>query len=174
MNSVEEQVEMPGKASKQMIFLRGIIMLLLGIGIFFKPAYSLWWITMLVGALVIIDGALTLYSSLRIRHEVRVIMIVDAIFLILLGIFAIISPLLMDVVWVMLIGIWEILTGLQSIFMRRKPDQCIMPMISGIISVLIGLFFLALPIAGLLTLSWLIGIVLIAGAVSCFITVWRA
>ena len=173
MNLFTETLGAPEKMSKNMLFLRGIIMLILGICIFFKPAFTLWWLTILLGALVLFDGVLTMFASLKIKSEVKSIMIADAIFMILLGFFALISPLLMDLIWIMLIGIWEILTGLQSIFMRRESDNLLLSTISGVISVVIGLFFLALPAVGMMTLFWLVGIALIIAAIVCFYSVWK-
>ena len=100
-------------------------------------------------------------------------MIIDAIFLIMLGFFAVISPLMMDVIWIMLIGIWEILSGLQSIFLREESNAPRLTLTSGIISIIIGIFFLAAPSAGVMGITWLIALFLLAAAAVCFFTAWK-
>ena len=57
--------------------------------------------------------------------------------------------------------------------MRRESDNLLLSTVSGVISVVIGLFFLALPAVGMMALFWLVGIALIIAAVVCFYSVWK-
>ena len=161
------------KVSKRMLILRGIVLLLLGVSMFYKPLFTLWYLTVAIGILVIIDGIAALAATLRGKNQLRSIMIIDAIFLIMLGFFAVISPLMMDVIWIMLIGIWEILSGLQSIFLREESNAPRLTLTSGIISIIIGIFFLAAPSAGVMGITWLIALFLLAAAAVCFFTAWK-
>ena len=166
MNNISNQLNRIFKMTRWMMILRAIIMFICGGCMFFAPLPTLWWMTVCIGTIVLIDGVIMLYSALQSEdYELRGTLTVNAVLLILLGLFSLVSPFLMDMVWVMLIGVWQLLAGLQYLFLRKHLKHTFFTLLNGILSVLAGLFFLLLPFGGLLATSWLIAGVLIASAI---------
>jgi len=157
--------------SRSMLVLRGLIFLLLGVFLFFRPVVTLWWVTLCIGAVVLVDGVMMFAASFRHRGSRRGLMIADAVFLVLLGIFALSSPFIADILWVVFVGLWQILSGIQAFFLKDGGSRGWL-IFSGILSILLGIFFIFAPFAGLLTLSWVLAIALIISAFSSFAGAW--
>ena len=164
MNTIQNQLNSILRMSKGMIIFRSAVMLLIGICMIFEPLQTLWWMTICIGAIVLIDGVMILAASLQSQDELRGVMLVNSALLIMLGIFSLLAPLMMDMVWVMLLGIWQLLSGLQYLFLRKRSRHTFFTLITGILSVLAGLFFLFVPFGGLLAATWLIAVILIVSA----------
>ena len=173
MNNISNQLNSILKMTKGMMIFRAVIMFIIGVCMIFAPLQTLWWMTVCIGAFVLIDGVTLLSGALQARDELRGIMLINAVLLIMLGLFSLVSPFLMDMVWVMLIGVWQLLAGLQYLFLRKSGKHTVFTMLNGILSVLAGLFFLLLPFGGLLAASWLIAAVLITSAVLSFTGAFR-
>lgn len=173
MNTIQNQLNSILRMSKGMIIFRSAIMLLIGICMIFAPLQTLWWMTICIGAIVLIDGIMILAASLQSQDELRGVMLINSALLIILGIFSLFSPLMMDMVWVMLLGIWQLLSGLQYLFLRKRARHTFFTLMTGILSVLAGLFFLFVPFGGLLAATWLIAIILIVSAVLTLITAFK-
>lgn len=173
MNTIQNQLNSILRMSKGMIIFRSAIMLLIGICMIFAPLQTLWWMTICIGAIVLIDGIIILAASLQSQDELRGVMLINSALLIILGIFSLFSPLMMDMVWVMLLGIWQLLSGLQYLFLRKRARHTFFTLMTGILSVLAGLFFLFVPFGGLLAATWLIAIILIVSAVLTMITAFK-
>ena len=173
MNTIQNQLNSILRMSKGMIIFRSAVMLLIGICMIFEPLQTLWWMTICIGAIVLIDGVMILAASLQSQDELRGVMLVNSALLIMLGIFSLLAPLMMDMVWVMLLGIWQLLSGLQYLFLRKRSRHTFFTLITGILSVLAGLFFLFVPFGGLLAATWLIAVILIVSALLTVITAFK-
>ncbi len=173
MNTIQNQIDTIFRMTRGMIIFRAIVMLIIGAAMFFAPLQTLWWMTIIIGAIVMADGIILLSDAIQSDDELRGVMIVNAILLIILGIFSLSAPLMMDMIWVMLLGIWQFLAGLQYLFLRRKTRHTMFTLTNGILSILAGLFFLFLPFGGLLAATWLIAIVLIVSSVMNFLTAFK-
>ena len=173
MNTIQNQLNSILRMSKGMIIFRSAVMLLIGICMIFEPLQTLWWMTICIGAIVLIDGIMILAASLQSQDELRGVMLVNSALLIMLGILSLFAPLMMDMVWVMLLGIWQLLSGLQYLFLRKRSRHTFFTLVTGILSVLAGLFFLFVPFGGLLAATWLIAVILIVSAVLTVITAFK-
>ena len=173
MDDIQTQVARIFNMTRSMLFFRGIIMLILGIFIFIAPLQTLWWMTICLGAVVLVDGIMMLSASLQSRGDLKGIMAINASLLIILGIFSLLSPLMMDMLWIMLLGIWQFLAGLQYLFLRKGSRHSAFTLLNGIVTALAGIFFMFLPFAGLLAASWLIGAVLLTSAFLSFVSGWK-
>lgn len=173
MNDIQSQINTIFRMTRGMTIFRAVIMLIIGIAMLFAPLQTLWWMTIVIGLIVMVDGIAILSGALQSDDELRNVMVVNAILLIILGIFSLSAPLMMDMIWVMLLGIWQLLSGLQYLFLRKRSRHTFFTLTNGVISVLAGLFFLFLPFGGLLAATWLIAIVLIASSVMNFFTAFK-
>ena len=173
MDTIQNQLNSILKMTRGMIIFRAMIMLIIGVCMIFAPLQTLWWMTICIGAIVLIDGVMLLSASLQSKNELQGVMLINAALLIILGVFSLISPLIMDMVWVMMLGIWQLLAGLQYLFLRKRTRHTFFTLVTGILSVLAGLFFLLLPFGGLLAATWLIAIVLLTSSVMNFVTAFK-
>ena len=173
MDTIQNQLNSILKMTRGMIIFRAMIMLIIGVCMIFAPLQTLWWMTICIGAIVLIDGVMLLSASLQSKNELQGVMMINAALLIILGVFSLISPLIMDMVWVMMLGIWQLLAGLQYLFLRKRTRHTFFTLVTGILSVLAGLFFLLLPFGGLLAATWLIAIVLLTSSVMNFVTAFK-
>lgn len=173
MNTIQNQINKIMRMTKGMIIFRAIVMLAIGVAMFFAPLPTLWWMTIVIGGIVMADGIILLSNAIQSDDELRSVTIVNAILMIILGIFSLSAPLLMDMIWVMLLGIWQFLAGLQYLFLRRRAPHTLFTLTNGILSILAGLFFMFLPFGGLLAATWLIAIVLIVSSVMNFFTAFK-
>ena len=173
MDTIQNQLNSILKMTRGMIIFRAMIMLIIGVCMIFAPLQTLWWMTICIGAFVLIDGVMLLSASLQSKNELQGVMLINAALLIILGVFSLISPLIMDMVWVMMLGIWQLLAGLQYLFLRKRTRHTFFTLVTGILSVLAGLFFLLLPFGGLLAATWLIAIVLLTSSVMNFVTAFK-
>ena len=173
MNTIQDQINKILRMTRGMIIFRAIVMLAIGIAMFFAPLPTLWWMTIIIGGIVMADGIILLSNAIQSDDELRSVTIINAILMIMLGIFSLSAPLLMDMIWVMLLGIWQFLSGLQYLFLRRSARHTLFTLTNGVLSILAGLFFMFLPFGGLLAATWLIAIVLIVSSVMNFITAFK-
>lgn len=173
MNTIQDQINKILRMTKGMIIFRAIVMLAIGVAMFFAPLPTLWWMTIVIGGIVMADGIILLSNAIQSDDELRSVTIINAILMIILGIFSLSAPLLMDMIWVMLLGIWQFLAGLQYLFLRRRARPTLFSLTNGVLSILAGLFFMFLPFGGLLAATWLIAIVLIVSSIMNFITAFK-
>ena len=173
METIQSQINTIFRMTRGMIIFRAAVMLIIGVCMLFAPIQTLWWMTIAVGTVVLADGIMILSASLKSHDELRGVMLVNAALLIILGIFSLISPLLMDMVWVMMLGVWQLLSGLQYLFLQKRARHTLFTLTTGILSVLAGLFFLLVPFGGLLAATWLIAIVLLTSAVLSLMTAFK-
>ena len=149
------------------LILRGLLELVIGILLLCKPAGTIKWLTIVIGALLILDGVVLFFSYLRTRTSGRHWMLVNAVALIVFGTVIVCSPLLMDYLWIIMLGVWHIVSAINEFFgggWRR-----LMGILSCALSLVIGAIFIALPFIALQALILTTGIVMIAyGCFSLF------
>ena len=166
MNTIQDQVNSILRMTKGMLFFRAAVMLITGCCMLFAPLATLWWMTIIIGAIILVDGGMMLAAAIAAPgDDDRGVMIINSVLMLMLGIFSLLSPVLMDMVWVLLLGIWQLLSGMQYLFLRKKSSHTFFTLLNGILSVLCGIFFILMPFAGLLAASWLLAILLMASGV---------
>ena len=173
MNEIQKQASSIMRMSRGMLIFRAVITLVLGVCMLFAPIATMWWMTICIGAVITVDGSMMLAAAISAKDDQRGVMLISACLMIMLGLFSLISPLMMDMVWVMFLGVWQLLSGLQYLFLRKKSKHTMLTILNGIVSVLCGLFFILLPFGGLLAFTWLTAIVLIISGVMAFISAFK-
>ncbi len=147
---------------KNLIF-RGVLELLLGILLLLNPLQTTAMLTIVIGAFLIMDGIGILIAGIRHSGAGKAWLITNAAALALLGLVAVLRPILMDTMWVLVIGVWQIFGGIECLAgggWRRGWNVA-----SGVLSLILGVIFICAPFAGLLSVIWLLGILLISSGV---------
>ncbi len=159
------------KASKAALLLRGVIFLIFGLLMLFKPAAAIASIVIILGVYVLFEGITMLISTFSMPKPARPLMLVNAIMLLILGGVSIFAPMMMGQFAIIFFGVWQLMTGLQCLLLPARRGRA-GTVTSGILSIIAGLFFIGAPLFGLLAFAWLFAVLffvsgllmLIAGA----------
>jgi uncharacterized membrane protein HdeD (DUF308 family) len=152
--------------------LRGVVALLFGIAAFMLPGVMLWALVALFGAYALVDGIFALISAFRrdVRREVRGerwwALLFEGVIGIAIGVLTFIWPKLTAMGLVYMIAFWAILTGALEVITAVRLRHAIrgewLMALIGILSMGFGLLLAIFPLAGALSLMWLIGAYAIA------------
>lgn len=155
--------------------LRGLVAVLFGIAAFMLPGVMLWALVALFGAYALVDGIFALISAFRreVRREVRGErwgpLLFEGVIGILIGVLTFIWPKLTAMGLVYMIAFWAILTGALEVMTAVRLRHAIrgewLMALIGILSMVFGLLLAMFPLAGALSLMWLIGAYAIAAGV---------
>jgi uncharacterized membrane protein HdeD (DUF308 family) len=143
--------------------LRGLVAALFGIAAFVWPGITLWALVALFGAYALVDGVFALVSAFtrNVERERWWALLFEGVVGILVGILTFIWPGLTAFGLLYLIAFWAILTGVfevvTAIRLRREiTGEWLMALI-GVLSILFGVLLIAYPLAGALSVVWMIG-----------------
>lgn len=150
-----------------MLALRGAVAILFGFLTFVWPGLTLAALVLLFGAYALLDGIFAWVVALRNLKAPRVwVLFLEGITGILAGILTFIWPGITGLALLYVIAFWSLVTGvfeiLAAIRLREEiPNEWLLGL-SGVLSVLFGLFLVVFPGAGALTVAWMIGAYAIA------------
>jgi len=148
--------------------LRGLAAVLFGLAALFWPGLVLAVLIVLFGAYALVDGVLALIAAFRSsgRGARRGLLLIEGVIGILFGLIALLWPDLTALALLYLFALWVILGGIARIFMaimlRREIENEWSIGLSGVLYVILGIFLILLPGAGLLAYTWLIGLFALA------------
>jgi uncharacterized membrane protein HdeD (DUF308 family) len=144
--------------------LQGVTAVLLGILALVWPYQTLLALVILFGAFMLVDGVLTLAGALAWRkwNQGWWAVALAGVAGIIVGVLTFVWPGMTGLVLLYLIAAWAITTGILEIVaaieLRRVIEGEWLMVLSGILSVVLGVLLVAFPGAGALGLAWLIGI----------------
>jgi uncharacterized membrane protein HdeD (DUF308 family) len=160
--------------------LRGLAAILFGILTFAWPGITLFVLILFFGAYMLVDGIFAIVAAVRIaREEARWwLLLLEGILGVVAGIVTFFWPGLTALALLYLIAAWAIVTGIMEIVEAIRLRQEIVGewalILGGALSVLFGVLLVVIPArAGLLSLTWLIGIYAVAFGVLLVILAFR-
>jgi uncharacterized membrane protein HdeD (DUF308 family) len=142
--------------------LRGVLAILFGIGAFIWPAITLGALILLYGIFALADGILALIGLISgRRYAVWWAQLLQGLLGIAAGLIALAWPGLTALALLWVIAFWAILTGVMQIAaavrLRNEITNEWYLILGGVLSVALGIAFLFVPGAGILSLVWLLG-----------------
>ena len=159
------------------ILLRGILSIAFGILAFVQPGLSLLAIVFVWGAYALADGVVALIAAFRVHDSKRPIwpFVLIGLLGVAAGLIALTKPVAAGAALLAIIAAWAIIVGalqLVAAFRLRKViEREWLLAISGALSIVFGLLLLRYPVAGAVSILWLIasfaiafGVLLIAFA----------
>ncbi|MPM74484.1 hypothetical protein SDC9_121472 [bioreactor metagenome] len=147
------------RASKAILLLRGLIFLILGVLLWAHPVAAMTAIVIVLGIYILFEGGLMLGAAFGVRGRMRTMLTINAIALLLLGLAAIVAPLWMGEFAVIFFGVWQLMSGIQClIFPSSNGLSKTGAILSGILSLLAGLFFIGAPLFGLVVFGVLFAV----------------
>jgi len=166
--------------SWRVLALRGAISILFGILAVLWPGLTLMWLIVLFAAWAVISGFAYMSAAVKNRqahHDWWMLLMLGLIGL-GAGVIAILNPGLTTVFLVLLMGATAMANGIMDIAMAIRLRKVIhgegLLILSGIVSVLFGVFVFFFPSAGALAMVWLISIYAVVTGVLLLALAWRA
>ena len=160
--------------------LRGAVAILFGLAALLRPDIALEALILLFGAYALVDGVFAIvgvFGGTR-GGTPRWLLVIEGIVGILAGLIAFVLPGLTAILLLYLIAAWAVITGISEIATAIRLRQEITGewalIIGGALSIIFGVILAVIgPVAGLLSLVWLIGVYALAFGILMLITAFQ-
>jgi uncharacterized membrane protein HdeD (DUF308 family) len=158
--------------------LRGALAILFALVAFFLPGITATALVLVFGAYALVDGIFALIAGLRAaRHHGRSApLLIEGILNLLIGMLVLLWPGAALVGLVYLIAIWAVVTGVlliaAGIALIRHSGEWLL-IVGGIVSVVLGLVLFFAPGAGIVAISWWLGVYALLFGIALLITAFR-
>ena len=160
--------------------LRGAVAILFGLAALLRPDIALEALILLFGAYALVDGVFAIvgvFGGTR-GGTPRWLLVIEGIAGILAGLIAFVLPGLTAILLLYLIAAWAVITGISEIATAMRLRQEITGewalIIGGALSIIFGVILAVIgPVAGLLSLVWLIGVYALAFGILMLITAFQ-
>ena len=158
--------------------LRGALAILFALLAFFLPLVAATAMVLVFGAYAFVDGIFALIAGLRAarRHGRSAPLLIEGVLNLLIGVAVFVWPAAMLVALIYLIAIWAVLTGglliAAGIALIRHSGEWLL-ILGGIISVLLGIVLFFAPGAGIVALSWWLGVYALLFGIALLMTAFR-
>jgi uncharacterized membrane protein HdeD (DUF308 family) len=144
------------------VALRGVVAILFGIAALARPGVTVLALVVLFGIYALIDGVLSIATAIwAAGRHVRWPFALEGVVGIAAGIMTFAWPTITAVVLVILIGWWALITGIFEIVAAVRLRNVIrgewLLALSGILSLLVGVLLVIYPVAGAVSVVWVIG-----------------
>ena len=142
--------------------LRGVAAILFGLIAILMPAMTAVVLILLFGAYALIDGIFALVAGLRAahRHGRSVPLLLEGVLNLLVGVVCFVWPAAALVALIYVIAFWAIISGVSlmaaGISLIRVAGEWLL-VLSGLLSLLLGVILLVQPTVGIVALSWWLG-----------------
>jgi uncharacterized membrane protein HdeD (DUF308 family) len=160
------------KKSNWIIFLvNGLIAILFGLLALFVPLETILTLTRYFGLIILLGGLIMFYVSYKNMKAKKtyLLLMCEAILAILIGAVMAFYPSKSLEIFLILIGIWAVIMGLLQIIvavqMRKKVSNHMMFTLNGVITLVFGLLLFFDPLATIKTLFIAIGLLALAAGV---------
>ncbi len=162
-----------------LFMVRGFAAVLFGAISLFMPGLTLAALVISFGVFAIVSGAATAYHAFNARHEQHDwwVQLMEGFVGVVAGILTLTWPDIASLGLLFFIAAWAISSGLLQIVtafqLRKEIDNEWMLGISGLLSILFGLFIIRFPLGGVLAIASIIGIYAMAYGILMFALGWR-
>lgn len=143
--------------------LRGVAAIIFGVLAFISPAATVLALVLIFGIYAIADGVLALFAAFQMRKDFSHwwVVLLEGLAGILVGIIAVVYPVLTAGTLLLLIAFWAVFTGIMEIIaairLRNEIKNEWLLILTGILSVILGVLLVAFPLTGSLAVVWMIG-----------------
>jgi uncharacterized membrane protein HdeD (DUF308 family) len=146
-----------------LVLIRGLLAIVFGIAAFVWPGITLLVLVAFFGAYMFVDGVVALVAAIQFRHERErwPALLLEAVIGIVIGVVTFLVPGITALAWIYTIAAWAIVTGILEIVaairLRRAIANEWFLLLSGALSIVLGVVLALLPLAGLIAWVWVIG-----------------
>ncbi len=159
--------------------LRGVVAILFGILALVWPKETILALVLLFGAYALVDGIFTVVAGIAsYRYFERWwAVLLEGVVGILIGVLTFIWPNITALVFLYFIAAWALITGIfeivAAIQLRRVIKGEWALILSGLLSMILGVLLFVFPSAGAVSVVWLIGIYAILFGITLIILAFR-
>jgi uncharacterized membrane protein HdeD (DUF308 family) len=159
------------------VLLRGLIAIAFAVLAFTWPGVTVATLVLLFGFYALADGISSLIAAIVGRHhEDRWLLVLEGIIGIWAGVLTLRAPGLTAALLVFFISIWAMATGflriVEAIRLRKQISGELWLALSGVLSILFALMLIIRPVAGALSIVWILAAyVLLLGVFLVFLGV---
>ncbi len=163
------------------LLIRGVVAIIFGVLVFISgPLVTAVTLVLVFGAYALVDGGFAIFHAIQHRDQPSWwATLIEGIIGVLVGLGALLLPppdtlsILFYVIafWAIATGAMEVITAIQ---VRKEVHSEIWMILSGLASLAFGVLLIVFPLAGLLTLWWLIGVYAVAFGVMMILLAFRA
>ena len=147
-----------------MLGIRGVFAVLFGLTALFLPLLALFAVVIFFGAYFLVDGMMAVVAAVQGRKNFRMwwLLLLEGLVGVAIGLMTFFWPGRTALVLFYFVASWAIVTGIFEIgaafsgWSRIGHEWTIA--LAGIVSIILGIFLFARPVAGLLALVWSVGI----------------
>jgi uncharacterized membrane protein HdeD (DUF308 family) len=146
-----------------LLALRGLMTLVFGVLTLFWPGVTLEILALIFGAYMFVDGVFALIAMLSGRRHGHhwLGFLLEGVAGILVGVLTFLHPGLAIAAVVYLIAAWAIVTGVfqlvEAVVVGRYLEGVFWLILSGVVSIVLGILLFANPGAGAVALAWFLG-----------------
>lgn len=163
MEVLEKKLALAMSKNWWVVLIHGIVGILFGLMIFTMPLISILVLVYMFAFMLIFDGAINTYIGAKLKNQTDEwwVVLFGGILAILLGVISMLYPNITIVVLLIMVAIWTIIAGITKILiaikLRKEINGEIFIILSGVLSVLVGIFLIARPLSGMVALAWVAG-----------------
>lgn len=144
------------------LMIRGVLAILFGIAALLVPGATLLTLVLLFAAYAAIDGVMAIVMAFRAAegHGRVWPFVIEGVLNLAAAAIAVLWPGVTVIVFTAIVAAWAILSGIAMLvgaFRLRVEHGDWLLILSGILSILLGVTFIVFPVAAALTLAWMIG-----------------
>lgn len=164
------------KTSRWSLLLRGIVLLILGMIMFSNPQSFFATLTMIIGAVLLVDGISMLISLLTADGKKSIPLMLMAGVIILLGLLAFSRPMAVNMFFMCAIGLWLFISAIQTLYIRMLFRLPLLSLLSSVFSMLLGIVLFVVPWTGIAFFGIWLGILfLLSGAFTIIeaVSIWQ-
>ena len=156
-----------------LLLLLGVLGIVAGIVVLLVPNDSLATLAVVSGVFLLVDGVFELVSALGRGVEHRGLLVVVGLLSIIAGVILVRHPFGAVVAFALLVGLWLITIGILRVFEAfSTPERRGWSLVVALLEVIAGVVIVAVPDIGLATLAVFIGISFILRGVAMCAVGW--
>jgi len=144
--------------------VRGLVAVLLGILAFTRPEQALQALVLVFGAFALVDGIFAMFAGIASYgfFDRWWAMLLEGVAGVIIGLLTFFWPNITGLVLLYMIAAWALITGIfeivAAIQLRRLIKDEWMLILGGLLSILFGVLLFVFPVAGAMSVIWMIGI----------------
>lgn len=145
------------------LLIRAVAAVIFGILAFAWPGATATVLVILFGAYALVDGIFAIIASIRAAqaHERWAALLAEGIIGIVIGAITFFEPRVTAFALYVTIAAWALLTGIfelvAAVRLRKEIANEWLLVLGGIASIVFGILMIVYPLAGVLTVIWLVG-----------------
>lgn len=144
--------------------LRGVAAIIFGVLALTRPGATVLALVLVFGFYAIADGVLAIVAAFQMRELAKDwwVVLLEGLAGILVGIIALVYPSVTAVALYLLIAFWAVFTGIMEIIaairLRHEIENEWSLILTGVLSIILGVVLIIFPLVGAVGLVWTIGI----------------